>query len=180
MFSTLYIYSTAAWMRSALCQYTSFEWTMSCANSPFYLHRLRRYARFSSYVEYYSTCGLSSLTPDDLFSIPQLPAEISNFLLWSSHARIAYQTVPSLNRWCLSTLSGGNPPVPYLYLAGVNDIPTALATLVLCTQQNGAIGQGVDSLRHIITFWMDKIGLVGYEKSQLEQSDTSGESPRFR
>eukprot|EP00108_Taenia_solium_P003794 TsM_000254400 transcript=TsM_000254400 gene=TsM_000254400 len=136
-------------------------------------HILARYARFSSYVEYYSMCGLSSLTPDDLFSIPQLPAGISEFLLWSPHARMAYRTVPSLNRWYLSTLSGANPPVPYLYLAGVNDISAALATLTLFPQQNGAIGQGVDSLRHIITFWMDKIGLVGYEKSHLEQCDTS-------
>lgn len=135
-------------------------------------HIIARYARFSSYVEYYSMCGLSSLTPDDLFPIPQLPAEITEFLLWSPHARIAYQTVPSLNRWYLSTLSGENPPVPYLYLAGVNDMPAVLATLVLCTQ-GGTIEQGVDSLRHIITFWMDKIGLVGYAKSQLEQSDTS-------
>ncbi|KAL5108600.1 Anaphase-promoting complex subunit 1 [Taenia crassiceps] len=136
-------------------------------------HILARYARFSSYVECYSMCGLSSLTPDDIFSIPQLPVEISEFLLWSPHARMAYRTVPSLNRWYLSTLSGENPPVPYLYLTGVNDVPAALATLVLCTQQNGVRGQGIDSLRHIITFWMDKIGLVGYDKSQVERSDTS-------
>ncbi|VDM16879.1 unnamed protein product [Hydatigera taeniaeformis] len=132
-----------------------------------------RYARFSSYVEYYSMSGLSSLTPDDLFSIPQLPAEMMEYLLWSSHARLAYRTVPSLSRWYLSILSEENPPAPYLYLAGVNDTSAALATLVLCTQQSGVIGQGVDSLRHIINLWTDKIGLIGYEKSQLEQSDTS-------
>ncbi|KAM3176168.1 hypothetical protein ACTXT7_007040 [Hymenolepis weldensis] len=131
-------------------------------------HVIAMYARFSSYVEYYSTSGLSTLTPNDLAYIPQLHLEtISNTFYWSSHSRSAYRVVPSLNRYSTSMLSGEvqNPCIPYLYLPGVNDTAATLATFVICTQ---SMAKDVDLSqiedRDILRFWSEKISLVGYEK----------------
>ena len=137
-------------------------------------HMIARYARHSAYIEYYSLCGLSSLTPEDLFTIPQLTVEMFDILLWSPHARAAYRNVPSLNRWYLSALSQGEKSFqPYLHLVGVNDTATALASLVLISQRHPTMGQGVDSLRHIISSWTDRINLIGYEKCQLEEGNAT-------
>nr|CDS30613.1 anaphase promoting complex subunit 1 [Hymenolepis microstoma] len=131
-------------------------------------HIIAMYARFSSYVEYYSTSGLSTLTPNDLACIPQLHLEtINSVLYWSSHARSACRSVPSLNRYSLSMLSAEvkNSFTPYLYLPGVNDTATTLATFVICAQ---SMTEDVDFSqiedRDILRFWSEKISLVGYEK----------------
>ena len=106
--------------------------------------------------------------------IPQLPIELSEVLLWSSHARAAYRCVPSLNRWYLSALSGEEAPAQYIYLVGVNDTATALATLVLIVQHYPNLSRGVESMRHIITTWTDGINVVGCDKYRVEESSTSG------
>ncbi|VDO04499.1 unnamed protein product [Rodentolepis nana] len=131
-------------------------------------HIIAMYARFSSYVEYYSTSGLSALTPNDLVCIPRLHLEtINSTLYWSSHARSAFLSVPSLNRYVMSVLSGEvkSPCTPYLYLPGVNDTAATLATFVICVQsmiEDIDFSQIED--RDILRFWSEKISLIGYEK----------------
>ncbi|VDD75357.1 unnamed protein product [Mesocestoides corti] len=128
-------------------------------------HILARYARFSSYVEYYSMSGVSTLTPSGLYSIPRLPTEVAQCLVWSPHVRASHQSAPSLSRWCVSTLSTRGS-APYVHVVGVNDTAAALASLVLSMSQRVTVEADGDAFRHAVRLWTERIEPIGYEEGK--------------
>ncbi|KAM7533602.1 hypothetical protein Aperf_G00000127576 [Anoplocephala perfoliata] len=141
-------------------------------------HIIAMYSRFSNYVEYYTTSGLSLLTPNDLSCIPHLPEVIIDALYWSPHAQSAHESVPSLNRWCMSILSKEDQTfrTPYLYFPNINDTAATLATFIVCAQQDIFNEDPTRlSVADIMRFWSKKISMVAYERAPLEP----GKSPHF-